>query len=108
MNLLNAMTEHGAINLGQQIFSDNNLIVGCYSYKVPIIRCVMNLTERKAVADHRLAVRIAVGNDVRRIQEFRVAQLAEGALAAVGLQDTRAEGPLVNSDSETCGNVPSA
>ena len=57
--------------------------------KVPIECRVMELAQRDAVADHRLALGVATGRDVGSVQQLLVAQPAGGAALGV-----RAEHPL--------------
>jgi hypothetical protein len=44
----------------------------------------MELAKRDAVADQRLALGVAVGRDVRRVQELLAPQPAEDELAIYG------------------------
>ena len=63
---------------------------------------MVELVQPDAVADERLALGVAVGRDVRRVQELQLAQPAERAALGV-----RADVPLVEGGlGEPAANVP--
>ena len=84
VDLLEAHDEHRAVRFGEDGRADLDDIVGSDGEEEPIERGVMEFAQRDAVADHRLTLGVAVGGDVRRVQELLVAQPAEGAAFGVG------------------------
>jgi hypothetical protein len=65
----------------------------------------MELAQRHTVADHGLAVGVAVGRDVGRVQELPVTQPAQGAALGVRAEHPLAEDDLVESAAERRGHV---
>jgi hypothetical protein len=59
-------------------------------------RTSLRTTEREAVRDHGLTARIAIGDDVRRLQELGVFEPTDGAAVLICLQHPLTEGRLVN------------
>ena len=55
----------------------------------------MQLAEREAVGDYRLAAWMAVGQDVRGFQQFVMSKAADGAALLIGAKHALAEAPLV-------------
>ncbi len=66
---------------------------------------MVNLAQRKSVADDRLALLVQVGEDVGRIKQLRVTQVAHRAAFPVRLEYTLAEGSLVKSLDGEPGDV---
>ena len=62
---------------------DLDHVVGPDGEEEAIERGVMELAQRDAVADQRLALGVAVRRDVHRVQELQMAQPAEGAALGV-------------------------
>ena len=73
---LQAVTEHGAVDFAKDVLANLNDEVGSDPDEVGIERCVMQLAQRDPVRDHRVATRLAVGDDVRSVEQFLVAELA--------------------------------
>ncbi len=84
VDLLEAHDEHRAVRFGEDGRADLDDVVGSDGEEEPIERGVVELAQGDAVADHRLALGVAVWRDVRRVQELLVAQPAEGAALGVG------------------------
>ncbi len=64
-----------------------------------------SLHQRDAVADDRLALGVAVGRDVRRVQQLLVAQSTERAAFRVRSNHPLAEGDLVQPTAERRGHI---
>jgi hypothetical protein len=65
----------------------------------------MELAQGDTVADHRLALGVAVGRDLGRVQELQVAQPAEGAALGVRAEHPLAEGDLMEPATERRGHI---
>ena len=65
----------------------------------------MELAQRDAVADHRLALGVAIGRDVGRIEELQMAQPAERAALGVGAEHPLTKGDLVKPPAERRGHI---
>jgi hypothetical protein len=60
--------EHRAVRLSEDGRADLDDVVGADGEEEAIERGVVELAQRDAVADDRLALGVAVGRDVRRVQ----------------------------------------
>ena len=65
----------------------------------------MELAQGHAVADHRLALGVAVGRDVRGIEELQVVEPAEGAALGIRAEHPLAEGSLMEAAAKGVGHV---
>ena len=69
---------------------------------------MVQLAQRQSVRHDRLAARMAVGQDVHRVEQLLVAQAVDGALLAVGPQDPLPELLLVHALLADARHVRSA
>jgi hypothetical protein len=80
--------QHRAVRLAEDRRADLDDAVGANGEEEPVELSVMELAKRDAVADDRLALGVALGRDVRRVQELQAAQPAEGASLGVRPRST--------------------
>ncbi len=83
VDLLQSDHEHGAIRFQEDGRPHLDDVVGPNGEEEPIERGVMQLAQRDAVADDRLALGVAVERDVRCVQELLVAESAERAALGI-------------------------
>jgi len=95
VDLLEADDEHWTVVLGQDRRLDLDHVIGPDREEEAVEGGVMKLAERYAVADDRVALRMAVGRDVGGVQELLVTQAAERASCLVSAQNSLAEELLV-------------
>jgi hypothetical protein len=105
VDLLEAHHEHRAVRFPQDGRAHLDDVVGPNGEEEPIERGVMQLAQGDAVADDRLALDIAVGRDVRRVQEFLVSESAQRASFRVRSNHPLTEGDLVQPTAERCGHI---
>ena len=91
------LREHGPADLHAGVGPDGQ--------QVRVVRGVVQPAQREPVAHHRRAALLGVRDDVRRVEQLRVAQPAQRALPAVGLQDPLAELLLVEPLAHRAGHV---
>lgn len=72
--------------LFQDVAANLDDIVWIYSEDITVEGSVVDLAERKPVRDTRLAVRFAVRDDVRGVEELGVLDVADGAVVVVGIE----------------------
>ena len=89
VDLLQPNDEHRTIRFGEDGRANLDDVVRPDGEEEAIECGVVELAQGDAVADHRLALGVAIGRDVGRVQQLLVAQPAEGAALGV-----RAEHPL--------------
>lgn len=68
-------------------------------------RTVVEATKGETVMNRRFTLRVGVGDDMGRVQEFLVAEATKRALALIGLEDPLAEGPLMEPDAHEGSDV---
>ena len=91
------MSEHWPVALIKDVSSDLDHKIRADGEDVRIERSMMELAQGQAVRYHGFTSRMAVREDVRRIDKFRVSQLAYRALASVGVQHPLSEDGLMKS-----------
>lgn len=96
VHLLKAMEEHGTVLFPEDIRVNLDDVVGTNGEEVAIIGSVVQLAECQAVGDGRFAA-LSVRNDVRRVYQIDVAQIAQRTMFPVRLQDTLAKPLLVKA-----------
>jgi hypothetical protein len=90
VDLLEAHDQHRTVRFAEDGGAYLDDVVGPDRKEEAIERGVMKLAERDAVADDGLALGVAVGRDVGRVQELLMAQPAEGASLGAGKPEIRA------------------
>ena len=105
MDLLEAHDEHRAVRLGEEGRADLDDVVGANGEEEAIERGVVELAQCDAVADDRLALGVAVGRDMRGVEELLMAQPTEGAALGVRANDPLAEGGLVEPAAKGVGHI---
>jgi len=81
MYSLKSVAEHGAIDFLENVPADLNGVVGPDAQNVQVERRVMQLAQRKPVRNNRITAGMSVGQDVRRVEQLDVTQVANRALA---------------------------
>lgn len=66
---------------------------------------MMELAEREPVAHNRIALVLRIRDDVRRVEQFLMPKMADGALLAISLENALAKLPLVNATTECRDDV---
>ena len=105
VNLLQPHDEHRAVRFPQDRRPHLDDVVGPNGEEEPIERGVMQLAEGDAVADDRLALGVAVGRDVRRVQKLLMPESAERATVGVRSNHSLTEGDLVQPTAERRGHI---
>ena len=95
MHLLNAMTQHRAIDLLKKGAVDVDDVVRRDSEEVLIESRVMDLAQRQSVAYVRIAPSFPVADDVGGVQQLPVAEPANSTPGLVGSDHASPELPLV-------------
>ena len=91
MEALDAMNQHRSVDLRQDVGSDLDDVIRCDAQNVRVERAMMERAQRNTVRHDRLSLRMAIGQDVCRLQQLLVLQLADRAMALVGLDYPQTE-----------------
>jgi len=105
LEALEAMLEHRPVDLLQHVEADRDLEVGRDADDVGVERGVMQLAEREAVGNHRLAERVNIRKDVSGPQQFVMAESADGAALLVSTEHALAKATLVQALSDHRGDI---
>jgi len=97
LKALQAMLEHRAVDLLQDVEAHSDLEVGRDADEVAVEGGVMELAEREAVGNDRLPQGMAVGEDVGGFQQLVMADSADGAALLIGAEHALAKAPLVQA-----------
>lgn len=106
VEFLQTVLQHRAIMLLQDVAADFDDIVGVYAEDIAIESGVVDLAKGESVRYNRLAVRLAVSDDVRRVEKLRVFDVTDGAIVVVGIEYHVPERILVKSPSSQRRNIP--
>ena len=107
MELLQATSEHRAVDLVEQTPRDVDDAAGIDAEEVSVVGKMVDRAQRDAVDDDRGAARIAVVDDVRRLQQRCLAQPADRAARGVRAQHCGAEAVLMQPDDRLARRVAS-
>jgi len=94
MALLQPMLQHWAVVLFEDVLSDFDDQVRADADDIGVEGGVMQFAEGQAVANPWFTFRMAVGENVRGVEEFHMAQSANGAVA-VSANDAHPKALLV-------------
>src|SRR5262249_53356033 len=83
---LQAVRQHRTISLDENVTADVDSRLGIDAENVRVVCAVVDAAEPEAIADQRLASRIAVFENVCRIEQLGVTQAADGTLLSVGTE----------------------
>ena len=89
------MFEHRAVDLAENILADVDQQVWRDAEDVRVVGRVMDLAKGEPVGDLGQAAVVVIGDDVSRVEEEDVAEVAHRAAAAVGTEDHLAEPMLM-------------
>ena len=106
VDLLQPHDEHRAVRFledGRPHFDD---VVGPNGEEEPIERRVMQLVERDAVADDRLAFGVAIGRDVCRVQKLLMPESTERSALGVRSNHPLTEGTSTRSSATASWGWP--
>ena len=95
MDLLEPDHQHRPVMLVQDGLADLDRVVGPDCEEQAVEGGVVQLAERDAVADNRFALGVAIGSDVRSVEQFLVVQAAQGTSLLVRPDDPFTEHDLV-------------
>ena len=76
-DLLQAVTQHRAVDLFQNVAPDLDDTVRPYAKNVRVERGMVELAEGESVRNDRLAARVPIGEDVRGFEKLAVTQPAD-------------------------------
>ena len=93
------------VDLLQQVHAHGDLEVGRDADEVAVEGGVMELAEREAVGNHRLAQGMAIREDVGGFQQLVMAEPADGAALLVGAEHALAKAPLVQALADHGGHI---
>src|SRR2546425_12310490 len=94
---LQAVLQDRPVRLVENVLAQLHRQVRPHAQDVPVERRVVQLAQRQPVRHDRLAPRMPVRQDVRRVEQLLVPQPADGALLAVGPQHPLPELLLVHA-----------
>jgi hypothetical protein len=94
LEALQAMLEHRPVDFLQHVEAHGDLEVGRDADEVAVEGGVVQLAEREAVGNDRLAQGMAVGEDVGGFQQLVMAEPADGAALLVGAEHALTKAPL--------------
>ena len=100
------MPKHGAADFLQNIFPDMDNVVGGDPHQVEIIGAVVNLAEGETVINTREAVNVRIRNDVSRVEQARMTELADRAGDLVCAKYSSSKRGLMQSRSVGSLGVP--
>ena len=100
VDLLQTDDQHWAVVFLEDRWPNLDDVVRSHGKEEAIEGSVVELAQREAVADDRLALGIAVGGDVRGVEQFEVPKATEGAPVLVGTEDSFAERHLMQPTPE--------
>ena len=107
MDSLEAVEQHGTIFFIHDVSADLDDACRGDAEEVAIKRGVVEFAQREPVAHRRNAARVAVSNDMSRIEKLAMAEPAHGTGVSIGTKDALAEGRLVKSLKHYAGAVAS-
>ena len=93
---LDAVHQRWPVLFSQQIGAHLHDVVGSNAEEVAVEGGVMELAQRQPVRDGWFSL-VGVGHDVRGVEQLRVPETAEGALAPVGVEDALPKRALVEA-----------
>ncbi len=91
------MTEHRSVLLLQQVLAKLNLEIRPNPQDVTIECSMVELAEREPIGHDRSPGRIAVRDDVRRIEQFGVSEAADGPSLAISHENPPPESSLMDT-----------
>ena len=89
------MYKHRAILFAEDVAADFDDQVWTDSKDLAVECCMVQRAQRQTIRDHRNSAWMAIGQNMRRVQQFAMAQATNAAGFAVGEQYTLAKGLLV-------------
>src|SRR5437879_6950150 len=101
------MHEHRTICLLEHIEPNLDFQIGPHAEHVPIESRMMQGAECEAVRHDRAPAWMPVGQDVRRLEKFLMAEATDRAALTVRLQDSHAEALLMQPHDRRPRGVPS-
>ncbi|HET6639045.1 MAG TPA: hypothetical protein VFH82_09725, partial [Gemmatimonadota bacterium] len=92
---LKPVEEHRTVDFLENIHPYIDPTVRTNAENVPVVRCMVELAERQPVRDDRVSLRVLIGKDVRRVEEFSVAKPADRTAFPISPQHAFAEPGLM-------------
>jgi len=97
LRLLKSITQHRAVGFLQDVRTNVDTGRRINTYDVRIERRVMNRAKPEAVWNNRFTLRMPVRQNVRSVEKFHMAQVADTALPTIRGQDQSAKPLLVQA-----------
>jgi hypothetical protein len=105
LKTLEAVDEHGAVDLIKEVSSDVDRQVRRDAENVRVEGRVVKLAQRKAIANGRFTLWVAVRQDVRGFEQLRVLQVADGTAPLIRLEHALPEALLMQSSLDHGGDI---
>jgi hypothetical protein len=105
LKILQAMTQHRAVDLLEDVVPDLDDEVGPNPDYVTVEGGMVQFAHGHPVRDHRLTSRVAVGEDMGRVEQLDVVEPAQGARFPIGQQHPLAESQLMEPVPNETGDV---
>ena len=86
MRLFEPDDEHRPVRLLENRSPDFDRVVRPNGQEEAVEGGVMQLAQRQSVTDDRIALVLRILNDVRRVEQFLMPKVADGALHAIGIE----------------------
>ncbi len=91
------MSEHRSVGLPEDVLAYLDDEIWPNADDVVVESGMMQLAQREAIGDDRLATRLSIGDDVGRVEQFLMPELTQGASTPVRGEDALAKPSLMQS-----------
>jgi len=95
LEALQTMLQHRSVDLLQNVETHLDFKIRRDADDVGVECSVVQLAEREPIGNHRLSQRMAVWQNMRRLEQFVMAEAANGAALLIGAQNALTEATLV-------------
>ena len=97
VHVLQPVPQHRAVHFVQQGAVDPHLVVGGDAHQIAVVSGVVDLAQRHPICHYGKPSDVRIFNDVGRVEEFCMLELAHRARAGVGVHDSCPERGLVQA-----------
>ena len=108
MKTLNCVFQSRPVTFPQNIRPHLDDEIGPQTDKILVERRMVQMAESDAVPNDRIALRLVIGNDMSRIQQFLVPQTAKCTLTPVCFEDPLSKLLLMQTHAHRRGDISSA
>jgi hypothetical protein len=91
VHLLQAMTKHGSVYLGEDVVAYLDDPVWSDADDIGVVRGVVDFAHGQSVGNDGFAALVVIGEDVRRVEQWRMAKPAQGTSGLVRAEHSGAE-----------------